>query len=122
MGTVVTNATSQRDAIIAIYRTNVANIPIGSKGVTTRIAPADKLSDNQIPHAICRFTFEYFENVFIAPGWWESLDSIAQNVIIDRQITGGWSTGDERETSALKDDGLRLVNWRVVSRKTNVSF
>ena len=35
----------------------------------------DRISDDHLPSAILRFAFEYFENTFFKPSWWENLTS-----------------------------------------------
>jgi len=78
------------------------------------------LPDQALPHAIVRFTFEYFENVFVSPKWWEELNDPARQRLLQRQWAGLPSTGHIPE--CLLDDGLQVVNWTVVSRETNLSL
>ncbi|MFA5239386.1 MAG: hypothetical protein WC476_06730 [Phycisphaerae bacterium] len=75
------------------------------------------LPDSKLPEAIVRLVFEYFENMYFKISWWENLsmdirkklhNRMAQNVMI-------------HNADCLIDDGLRTVNWRVNSRKTNFS-
>ena len=77
------------------------------------------LADDQIPHALVRYVFENFENVYASPAWWEALDKATQKKLLARLL----STLNTRRTSAcLKDDGLRVVSWKVTDRKTNLSL
>jgi len=78
----------------------------------------DALSDYELPHAIVRFTFEYFENVFVSPNWWKGLDGTTQRRLLQRQWAGLPATG--RTDDCLIDDGLRVVNWIIASRETNL--
>jgi SEC-C motif len=78
----------------------------------------DSFSDDELPHAIVRFTFEYFENVFVSPTWWEGLNDTEQQSLLRRQWSGLPSTGQTYD--CLTDDGLRTVNWTISSRETNL--
>ncbi len=82
------------------------------------------LSGGKQPHAIVRFTFDFFENTYISPEWWDGLDKRVQDVLIERQqreilnpITGLWPL---RPDDCLLDDGVRAVNWKVLSRLTSL--
>lgn len=72
------------------------------------------LEADQLPHAIVRFTFEHFENVFASPLWWDGLSRNVQNLILTR------SQAVAQKQDGLKDDGLRIISWSIVSRKTNI--
>ena len=70
------------------------------------------------------FTFDFFENTYISPEWWDGLDKRVQDVLIERQqreilnpITGLWPL---RPDDCLLDDGVRAVNWKVLSRLTSL--
>lgn len=74
------------------------------------------LPDTHIPHAIIRFTFEHFENVYVSPTWWEKLNRDEQSAIIQRtKVTF-------QKKNGLKDDGLRVVTWSILSKETNIDF
>ncbi len=77
------------------------------------------LSDQEITHALVRFTFEYLENIFVSPTWWDNLDATAQRSLLNRQMAG-LPHAPDRTANCLKDDGVRVVNWTVSSRKTNL--
>lgn len=79
----------------------------------------DCLCDTDIPHAIARFAFEYFENIFVSPDWWDNLDENARRELLKRQVTGT-QLQLERPPDRLADDGLRLVSWTVSARETNL--
>ena len=76
------------------------------------------LPDDKITHALVRFTFEYFENVYASPIWWERLDTSTQQALLNRQKAGFPHTG--RADDCLVDDGIRAVNWTVSLRRTNL--
>lgn len=78
------------------------------------------LTNLELPHAVVRFAFEYFENVFASPKWWEGLSDTAQQRLLQRQWAGLPST--DRTPDCLLDDGLRAVNWTIVSRETNLQL
>ena len=77
-------------------------------------------SDSDIPHAILRFCLDSFENVYVSPYWWESLDSQQQKLVLKRADyrSEPWKGTDP---NSLKDDGVRIVKWKVISRDTNCS-
>ncbi len=84
-------------------------------------------SQQDIPHAIVRFTFEYFDNIYADPTWWSSLDQTAQDKLQARQMKElpSWlSPQSQRTSDCLCDEGLRgIVNdWRVVSIETNIGL
>ena len=94
---------------------------LGNSCVNSKlIRSIDSLSEDQIPHAIARFTFEYFENVFMAPDWWESLSESAKDAIFRRVATGA-HPNLLRTDACLIDDGLRIVNWSVDSRESSLA-
>jgi hypothetical protein len=77
----------------------------------------DKLADNELPNAIVRFAFEFFENNFISPEWWEGLPEDKREAIIKRfNASVGFQ---ERPNSVLKDDGIDYVNWKIKDRYKN---
>ena len=81
----------------------------------------DELPDEELPHAIVRFTFEFFENTYFAPEWWEKLDKSVQVNLMERQIREIPPTFDfPRPDDCLRDDGIRAVDWKVGSRLKHV--
>lgn len=79
------------------------------------------LADADIPHAVLRFCLDFFENVYVSPDWWEALDSKQQRTVLERvnYRTEPWRDIDP---NSLKDDGARVVKWKVISRDTNCDF
>ena len=76
------------------------------------------LSHEKQISASARFAFENFENLFISPNWWESLDPYIQQKIFERHLSG---TPDyPHMASGLIDDGLDLVSWKVTKIETNL--
>ena len=87
--------------------------------------PAKKLigslnsqSDKQISHSIVRYIFEFFENSYFSPNWWEGLtDKTKQS--LERRFNIAISFAN-RKANCLLDDGVRAVSWNVISRETNI--
>ena len=76
------------------------------------------------PHAIIRFAFEFFENTYLSPDWWDSLEKQVQVQLKERQLResiGPWGENEHpRPDSCLIDDGVRAVHWTVLSRLTSL--
>lgn len=85
------------------------------------IKSLDSLRDDQISHALVRFTFEYFENSYFSPDWYEGLDAKSQRKLLVRQLTEA-TPSYPRSPDCLKDDGLRIVSWVVQARETNLDL
>lgn len=80
------------------------------------VGSLDSLSDQEVPHAIVRFAFHYFENIFTSPSWWDNLDDKTQIKLLARQREGGLL---DTNPKSLIDDGVRAVSWEVKARLTN---
>jgi hypothetical protein len=76
----------------------------------------EPILDRDLPDAVARFTFEFFENVVMAPDWWESLSREVQERLTLRFMT---QTGAEfpRSPTCLSPDGVHSVAWSVTSRR-----
>ncbi|MEQ1795025.1 MAG: hypothetical protein ABL970_12635 [Nitrospira sp.] len=72
----------------------------------------ERLKLHQLPSAIVRLVFEYGENVFFSPSWWESLDDRARKTI-DKHAHSFY----DKPEGALRLDGSLKVLWSVVGRK-----
>jgi hypothetical protein len=93
-----------------------------NKGISEEfIKSFNSISDLDISHAILRFVFEYFENTYIRPSWWENLSEESRTKLHHRMAMLD-SLLTEHQPNCLIDDGLRVVNWRVVDRKMNFSI
>ncbi len=81
--------------------------------------------DAALPHAIVRFMFEFFENTYFSPAWWDGLESSVQASLKERQLrdmVGPLGEQDfPRPDDCLSDDGFRTVCWSVVSRLTSIN-
>ncbi len=84
-----------------------------------------ELSNADLPHAIIRFTFEFFENTYFSLEWWDGLEGQVQTSLMERQLRDVRGLGGlpefPRPDWCLADDGTRAVNWPVVSRLTSIS-
>lgn len=74
----------------------------------------DTITDIDLPNSIVRFAFEFFENNFISPDWWEGLSAKSKEAIIKRMNNS--VSFVERSNSVLEDDGNRYVNWKILNR------
>ena len=83
-----------------------------------------EIPDADVPHAIIRFTFEFFENTYFSPEWWDGLKCQVQASLKERQfrdIKGLHGRTDfPRPDECLLDDEIRTVNWPVISRLTSI--
>ncbi len=93
----------------------IGSNPPGEKLMKT----LDELSDKAICQAIVRFGFEYVENIFMSPLWWEALSSDTKQALMLRQISE-IRPDFPRKSNCLLDDGMKNVNWKVIERKTNI--
>ena len=84
-----------------------------------------ELSDIELPHAIVRFTFEFFENTYFSPDWWDRLGASARRIFKERQLRDIVDPLEgpkfPRPDDCLLDDGLRTVSWPVVSRSSSLN-
>jgi hypothetical protein len=88
---------------------------------TRFIKSLDSFRDEEIPHAIVRYVFEFFENTYFSPPWWDSLSAATQRSLIRRQLTEMPPLFEyPRSNACLQDDGVRAVHWEVVSRDSNL--
>ena len=78
------------------------------------------LSNDLLPHAIIRFTFEHFENIYVSPNWWEGMEETAKQSLLFKQMSLTMPQRMQRASNYLLDDGLRVVSWKVVARETNL--
>ncbi len=85
------------------------------------LACLDSFSDKQLAHAIVRYTFEYVENTCISPSWWDALDERTRSALVAR-FRASLDEGRARPPTALLDDGVRAVSWRVTNRVTNIDL
>ncbi len=75
----------------------------------------DKLTDDELPHAIVRFVLEFCENHYLKPDWWDKTDLNVRDTLTNRLQTSA-SPWKVRATTCLIDDGLRAISWKVTGR------
>jgi hypothetical protein len=80
------------------------------------VASLDRLPREEVPDALVRFTYEYFENCYANPCWWDSLSGEQKDRILCR-ISLSVSATDVRKSDCLKDDGLRTAAWKVIKQE-----
>jgi hypothetical protein len=81
----------------------------------------DSFDDADLPHAVTRFSFEFFENVAVSPKWWNNLTA-KDKATLQSRTEAGLDLTSERDPRCLMDDGLRVVNWKVVGRTKTIAF
>jgi hypothetical protein len=72
-------------------------------------------SDGELPHAIVRFIFEFSENHYISPYWWDNAAPNDRESLTARFQVSASSWGP-RSSLCLKDDGIRVVSWKGTRR------
>ncbi|MBI5213786.1 MAG: SEC-C domain-containing protein [Nitrospirae bacterium] len=76
------------------------------------------LSIDSIPNAITRYTFDFHENVFMSPTWWDSLNDDKKKGLISRAASG--TRPDKvKAPKRLIDDGLDYINWNITKIISN---
>lgn len=76
------------------------------------------LNPHEQLNASARFAFDNFENIFMSPRWWDTLDRQVKQKIFRRHLSG---TPDYPHTATdLLDDGLDLASWKVTKIETNL--
>lgn len=75
------------------------------------------ISTEELASALIRMIFEYLENTFMAPEWWEALTDVQRESLNNRM----WGLVDQlmtgKETGNIQEDGVSFPPWNVVSRK-----
>lgn len=92
-----------------------------SQAGSTLVHSLHSLPEDEACHAISRFAFEYVENIFMSPDWWEGLSDVERRKLLRRAMSE-LRPDMPRAATCLKDDGLRIVSWPTAARETNVSF
>jgi SEC-C motif-containing protein len=80
-----------------------------------------KLPDADIGDAFVRHAFEYCENIYMSPTWWDGLDE-AKKIALRRRSTEAAGVTVERKNNCLMYDGHNYVNWTVTARETNLNL
>ncbi|MDO9381964.1 MAG: hypothetical protein Q7T86_03785 [Hyphomicrobiaceae bacterium] len=80
-------------------------------------ASLHRIPDEGVGSALGRLMFNCFENVHIAPLWWEGLDARTQAALV-RKMTDTANPFVEQKDDALRDDGILLRGFTVANRYT----
>lgn len=83
------------------------------------VSTLDSMVNDLIPHAIVRFLFEFCENKFMSPDWWENLSEDNRKKLEERYLLAT-SPVSLRSSKCLLDDGVRAVSWEITSKQSNV--
>jgi hypothetical protein len=78
-------------------------------------ASLDALPDNDLSHAIVRFVFEFCDNRYFNPDWWEGTDQNTKDALM-RRFQTSVSPNELRAGTCQFDDGVRAVSWTVIGR------
>lgn len=77
----------------------------------------ENLSTEKLTGALIRMIFEYLENTYMAPEWWEALTDGQREALNNRM----WGLVDQlttgKETGNIQEDRVSFSSWKVVSRK-----
>jgi hypothetical protein len=75
------------------------------------------LPNDDIPHAVIRYIFDSFENLYAKPEWWEDLPVQTKQTFRKRQNTA-LSLVELIDRFSLRDDGIRSVDWTLSNIKS----
>ena len=71
------------------------------------------IPSRQKASAAVRLAFEYLENTFLRPTWWQSMSELRRDVVL-RHAASGLGHGPERTPVSLQDDGFAFWKADVV--------
>jgi hypothetical protein len=80
-----------------------------------------KLPYADIGDAVVRHAFEYCENIYMFPTWWDGLDD-AKQMALRRRSTKAADVTVDRKNSCLMYDGHNYVTWTVTARESNLTL
>ena len=83
----------------------------------TFISSINAISNDELPNVIIRFIFSFFENIYFSPSWWNELTRNVQEAIIKKFQVGSPHVGVD--PYCLRPDGIKYVNWNIISRECN---
>jgi len=78
-----------------------------------------EIESDKMGNALIRFFFEFCENIFLMPDWWESLDEATKLSLVSR-ISSSANPSCGRNNNCLKEDGLHYVDWKVLNVSSNI--
>lgn len=77
-----------------------------------------EVSPQRLPTVLTRFMFEMFDNVWMAPSWWEGLHESERAFLIDRMSKAGLPqpiTEWDRGQPSFVDPGMTFAEWELKS-------
>lgn len=77
----------------------------------------EKISGEDLSAALLRMFFEYLENIFIQPEWWERLTEEQQEYLNSRMWSMIGQLEGTHERGDINDDGVCFKAWSVLSRQ-----
>ncbi len=80
-----------------------------------------KLSNDEVGDAVVRHAFEFCENIYFSPSWWDALDEKKQ-LALRQHSTDAANVTVERRNNCLMYDGHDYVKWTVTARDTNLTL
>lgn len=87
---------------------------LGNSNINEQLVRSfNSLKEEQLDQssAILRFAFEYFENLYLSPSWWDAIPFVYQEFLIDRFNRAARNIPTTK--SALIYDGLHAEYWRI---------
>lgn len=88
------------------------------KDVSEFFSSLKSLSSDAIPNAVTRYTFEFHENVYLSPNWWDSLSDEKKKGLISRAASA-IRPDEVRAPNRLTDDGIDYINWNITNIISN---
>jgi hypothetical protein len=76
-------------------------------------ASLDRLPNHELPQAIVRFVFEFCENHYLKPDWWDNTDSSVRTALLNRLAISASLHEPRVHGTCLGNDGLSPVAWQV---------
>jgi hypothetical protein len=77
----------------------------------------ETVDDAALSGALLRLFFEYLENIFIKPTWWEGLSDAQREGLNSRMWSIIEHFSGTKESGDVTDDGLHFKPWSIVSRR-----
>jgi hypothetical protein len=76
----------------------------------------DRVQNDKIANTVLRFVFEFCENHYANPDWWERLDEAVKKALLDRFAISGDTTIPRVHATCLTNDEVSPLDWRVMAR------
>jgi len=74
------------------------------------------IAPDKITSSLFRFFFEFCENIFMEPRWWESLDKSKQDSLIYRILNAAFLL-EVKNPNCLLDDNLFFDDWELINSR-----